>query len=99
MPSKRKILANHANAGSSTGPKTAHGKNHSRRNAVKHGFFSRELTLSDLDRVELQTMRRTLHSQLQPMTYLQSAALDRIAYCLWWCKLAARLEIKKLNAT
>ena len=36
--SERKITANRANAGGSTGPKTAHGRTHSARNALRHAL-------------------------------------------------------------
>jgi hypothetical protein len=35
----RKIQANRQNALKSTGPKSHRGKEHSRRNAIKHGLF------------------------------------------------------------
>jgi molecular chaperone GrpE (heat shock protein) len=39
---------------------------------VKHGFFSNELVLSDKEKIEFQALRRSLQSQLQPMTALAS---------------------------
>ena len=38
MTSERKIRANRANAQSSTGPKTAQGRSHAARNALRHGL-------------------------------------------------------------
>ena len=38
MISERKIRANRANARASTGPKTAHGRSHAARNALRHGL-------------------------------------------------------------
>jgi hypothetical protein len=38
VTSERKIKANRANAGASTGPKTAQGRSHAARNAVRHAL-------------------------------------------------------------
>jgi len=38
VTSERKIKANRANARASTGPKTAHGRSHAARNAVRHAL-------------------------------------------------------------
>ena len=98
MSSRKKIDANRANSRRSSGPKTVNGKNNSRRNAVKHSFFAQELVLSDAEKVELETSRRKLRSQLQPMTELQRLGLEQIVYCQWRCKLAARQEMRQLSA-
>jgi len=45
MASTAQILANQANAAKSTGPKTAEGKDASRRNALKHGLAAEKLVL------------------------------------------------------
>ena len=39
--SERKLKANRENAKKSPGPRTARGKEYSRRNATKHGLFAR----------------------------------------------------------
>jgi hypothetical protein len=95
---KKKINANRENALASSGPKTAKGKNNSRRNAVKHSFFSQELVLSDAEKVEFQALRRALQEQLQPTTALQSIGMEEIVCCCWRCKLAVRQEMRRLSA-
>jgi len=47
MASPAQIAANQANAAKSTGPKTAEGKDASRRNALKHGMAAEKLVLPD----------------------------------------------------
>lgn len=94
---EKKVLANQLNARRSSGPKTASGKNNSRRNAVKHGFFSQELVFSDVEKVEVQALHRVLHSQFQPTTALQCVALEELVCCVWRCKLAARQERRQLS--
>jgi len=98
MKTTKKIVANQLNARRSSGPKTARGKNRSSRNAVKHGFFSNELVLSDMEKTEFQALRRSLQMQLQPMTALQYIALEEIVVCTWRCKLAMRQETQHLKA-
>ena len=46
--SERKVQANRANAKRSTGPRTEAGKAASRRNALKHGIFSRSVDFPNL---------------------------------------------------
>ena len=46
--SERKVQANRANAKRSTGPRTEVGKAASRRNALKHGIFSRSVDSPNL---------------------------------------------------
>jgi hypothetical protein len=93
-----KTIVAQLNARRSSGPRTARGKNRSCRNAVKHGLFSKELVLSDVEKTEFQALRRSLQSQLQPMTALQHIALEEIAVCTWRCKLAMRQETQHLRA-
>lgn len=98
MSSAKKIDANRANACRSTGPKTPTGKNNSRRNAIKHGFYSSELILSDAEKVEFQALDRTVHAQYQPKTVLQNMGLDDVVYCRWRCKSATRQETRQLRS-
>lgn len=88
---------NRKNARQSSGPKTPNGKRNSSRNSTKHGFFAKELVLSDEERVEVQTLHRSLREQLQPGTALQCIGLEEIVCCSWRCKLAARLEARRLR--
>src|SRR5580704_11615770 len=70
MRTTKKIVANQLNARRSSGPRTATGKDNSRRNAVKHGFFSEELVFTDIEKAEFQALHRSLQSQLKPKTAL-----------------------------
>ena len=91
------MTINTKNAHHSSGPKTANGKRNSSRNATKHGFFAKELILSDEEKLEFQTLDRTLREQLRPRTALQGLGLEEIVCCSWRCKLAARLEARRLR--
>ncbi len=58
MPtSDARIRANQANAAKSTGPKTAEGKEQSRRNSLKHGLTGAGIVLPETDAAEVE--RRT----------------------------------------
>jgi hypothetical protein len=92
-----RLDSNRENSLLSSGPKTAQGKRNSSRNALRHGFFSRELVLSDAEKIEVQELRQALHEQLQPGTTLQDIKFDRIVCCCWRCRLAVRLESRQLS--
>jgi hypothetical protein len=96
IPSKKRT-ANLRNSTLSTGPKTRVGKRHSARNAVKHGFFSRELSLDDKERPEFEALRRALCEQFAPTTSLKQIAFERIVCSCWRCKLAIRVEMERLR--
>ncbi len=87
-----KTEANRKNALRSTGPKTPRGKSHSRRNARKHGLYSKELLVSEADRPEFERMRVGLETELKPSKTLRWFAFDYCVVCHWRCKLALRLE-------
>jgi len=91
-------MSNHAkSARNSSGPKTPNGKRNSSRNSTKHGFFAKELVLSDEEKMEVETLHLTLREELRPVTALQSIGLEKIVCCAWRCKLAARLEARRLR--
>jgi hypothetical protein len=84
--------ANLQNPPKGTGPRTPRGKSHSRRNALKHGFYSRELLVSEADAPELEALRRQLEAQLKPATPMQWLAFDNVVTCAWRPRSAIRLE-------
>jgi hypothetical protein len=94
LPKERltKAEANRKNSLKSTGPKTPRGKRYSRNNARTHGFYSKELLISEVDKPEFEEMRGGLMAQLQPSTMLRKLAFDYCAVCQWRVKLALRLE-------
>jgi hypothetical protein len=92
-----KLDSNRRNALQSSGPKTAEGKRNSSRNALKHGFFTKELILSDAENMELDRLRHALHKQHHPRTALQYGGLEAIVYCHGRCKMAARLESRRVG--
>ncbi len=93
--SARKIAANRQNAQKSTGPKTPIGKVYSGRNALKHGFFSRQLgsfTVHREDPGEYNQLLRGLRGYYQPVGTPEELEVERIAVCWWKQKRAWRFE-------
>src|SRR5579872_5921213 len=87
------------NADQSTGPRTASGKRRASRNAITHGFFARELTLNDEEKPQFEALRQSLCSQLAPKTPLQKVGFEEILSCTARCKLALRMEMRRVNRT
>jgi hypothetical protein len=96
ISSNTKSEANRKNALESTGPKTPRGQRYSRCNALKHGFYSRELLVSEADQPEFEELRQPLRAQYEPATTMQLLAFDTIVSCAWRCKLGIRLERRQL---
>jgi hypothetical protein len=91
------LNANKANAQKSAGPRTAAGKLTSSQNAITHGFFSKELVLNDEETQQLEVLRRGLHKELAPNTFMQSLQFGQIMVCVARSKLALRLEMRHIN--
>ena len=53
MATEAQIRANQANAALSTGPKTAEGKEQSRRNSLKHGLTGAGVVMPEADAAEV----------------------------------------------
>ena len=97
MTSSRKKDANKSNATKSTGPKTEIGKRTVRLNALAHGFYAHELSVSEADKRDFEILRESLRVQLTPRTALQDIGFEQIVTCCWRCKLAIRLEMHRLK--
>jgi hypothetical protein len=97
MSSKKQFEANRNNAKSSTGPKTRIGKKNIRHNALKHGFYAREMIIRPENKTEIDTLQGGLYSQLLPKTALQKLAFKEVVHCAWQCELAARLDMRCVN--
>ena len=97
MTSFKKKDANKKNGAKSTGPQTETGKRRVSLNALKHGFYSRELTVSEPDKQDFETLRESLLLQLAPRSALQDIGFEQIVTCCWRCKLAIRLEMHRLK--
>ncbi|MBI5283437.1 MAG: SEC-C domain-containing protein [Candidatus Solibacter usitatus] len=79
MASTAQVLANHANAQLSTGPRTAEGKAASSRNRVSHGLFASFDNLSPQDRAIFDEFRAYHVEQWQPHTPEMEYWVSRVA--------------------
>jgi hypothetical protein len=99
--SERKLKANRENSKKSTGPRTVRGKAYSRSNAVKHGFFARDLfPLLQLDtesQQEFEALWERLREEYQPVGYKEEWEVDRITICKWKLGRAWRYENAEIN--
>ena len=82
-----KVEANRANAGKSTGPKSAAGKAMSRMNALKHGLLAREVVVRGLHDGERGSRFQALHQlyreHLDPVGPLEEMMVERIVTAYW----------------
>jgi hypothetical protein len=86
------IAADQTKTRKSTRPTTGAGKRRARMNALKNGFFAKELRVSEEDRPEFEQMRDSLAQQYQSATPMQQIAFETIVCCCWRCKVALRIE-------
>ncbi len=82
----QKLEANRRNALNSTGPRTAEGKANVRLNAVKHGFFAKQIVLSSQamgeDPEEFESLLKNLRRHYQPADAGEEMQVEIIAVCL-----------------
>ncbi len=87
MTSTRKIKANRANARASTGPKTAHGRSHTARNALCHGLsvpvFSDSILSEGVDALAREIAGQDADAEIQELARRVAEAeidLRRVRY-------------------
>jgi len=95
--SDEKTNANRLNAVQSTGPRTEAGKRKSSRNALKSGFYARELVVKAEEQPEFEALRASLRRQFAPATAMQLISFDQVVCCGWRCKLALRVEASAMG--
>ena len=78
---EKMIQANRANAKKSTGPKTAVGKEKSRRNSLKHGMCSKtDILPTELD-AKVQDRYSKWSDQLRPEGFVEATLIKRAVSC------------------
>jgi len=94
--SPRKIAANRSNSRKSTGPKTARGKRHSRRNALKHGILSNALLIREgpgaEDQAAFDKSLLSLRHAHKPGNDREEQVVEEIAICDWRLARCLRCE-------
>lgn len=83
MTTAKQAAANKENAKSSTGPKTAEGKQVVAMNAISHGILSQRLFLGGENPVEFAGLQDELRQALKPVGILELALIEKIAVALW----------------
>lgn len=83
MTTAKQAAANKQNAKSSTGPKTAEGKQVVAMNAISHGILSQRLFLGGENPSEFAGLQDELRQALKPVGILELALVEKIAVALW----------------
>ena len=97
MATEAQINANRENAKKSTGPKTAKGKAAVSKNAVKHGFFSRDPVVRDEDQEDLDLYREQMLAEMRPVGVMESTLAERIVALAWRLRRAERMQHQALK--
>ena len=99
--SQQKIEANRQNALKSTGPKTPIGKAYSRRNSLKHGLLAKTLftdfPVQKEEPDEFVELAEQLHHLYKPVGKAEELEVERITFCWWRFKRAARYENAEIH--
>ncbi len=99
--SEKRIRANRKNALRSTGPRTARGKANVRFNAVKDGFFSKQVVISSKfvgeDSKEYEVLLDQLRQEYNPVGVMEDLCVQRIAVCFWRERRALRSEMGEVK--
>ncbi len=83
MTTVRQVVANRANAGDSTGPRTDAGKRMSADNARVHGLRARQGLLPWEAADEFEAMREQLWQELAPEGVREEMLVERILHTYW----------------
>jgi hypothetical protein len=62
-----------------SGPRTVAGKNRSRRNAIKHGIFSKQLILDRERRADFEKLHRSFREYFEPEGSVQEILVEQLA--------------------
>jgi len=92
MTSLRQIEANRCNTLKSTGPKTALGKQHSRRNAMRHGLTAETVIQFLEDEQEYKAFELSVTADFDARTAVERQLVLRLAGLLWRLRRATAIE-------
>jgi hypothetical protein len=92
MTSLRQLEANRRNALKSTGPKTAAGKEQSRRNALRHGFTAETVIEPFEAPEEYRAFEHAIVSEYLPQTPVEQELVHRLASLFWRLRRATSIE-------
>jgi hypothetical protein len=92
MTSLKQIEANRRNAMKSTGPKTEAGKEHSRRNAVRHGLTAETVVNVLEDPEDYKAFEIAVASDFDVQTAVERELVLRLASLLWRLRRATAID-------
>jgi hypothetical protein len=92
MTSLRQIESNRHNALKSTGPKTELGKQHSRRNATRHGLTAETVIQFLEDEQDYKAFELSVTSDFDARTAVERELVLRLAGVLWRLRRATAIE-------
>jgi hypothetical protein len=99
MATAAQIVANHANAQHSTGPRTAEGKARSAQNAIRHGLTSRHLVIRDDEREEFEALQESLSAELAPQGAVEAVVFQELVHAAWNLARFRRIEAEASTGT
>ena len=101
--SKKQRKANRHNCKKSTGPVTDQGKTTVSQNAVKHGFYAKNIIIDSPalkeNQSEYDLLYDSLVDELKPNSLFQEYLVRKIANCLWRSRRAVIAETARINRT
>lgn len=97
--SRRQLAARRVNSKKCTGPRTPQGKAATRFNALKHGFFSRDVVSPVLDGSaragEFNSLLDALLEEFQPQSARERILVDEVAASCWRIRRLLRYECRQ----
>src|SRR6266576_601362 len=81
----------------STGPRTPHGKQRSKYNALKHGIYSKAPLLKDESRARFQSLLQELQEYHQPEGSTEELLVEKIAILVWRHRRFLKAEIAEIS--
>ena len=92
MTSDRQIAANRRNASKSTGPKSARGKERSRRNALRHGLTAETVIGALEDAEDYKAFEEAIAADFEAQSAVERELVLRLAGLLWRLRRTTRIE-------
>ncbi len=94
MATASQMIANRANAGHSTGPRSVEGKLASAANSVTTGLTASKLFVRPDEQAAFDAFEDALCAELQPLGILENELFDRIRHASWNLRRCDALESK-----
>lgn len=82
----------------STGPRTQHGKERSKNNAIKHGIFCKAALLRGESQAEFNVLMSGLHEDFQPEGTFEEGLVEVLAFTRWRLRRLLIAEAAEIEA-